>query len=139
MSHPRSEMRRSIRDALVASVGMAGVRVFKSWSHSVGREDVPAVGVFTPREITRGGTGDSVDRTTTIVVLYRAEGGDDLDDDLDDISAVIEPIVLDALADFQLFALDETDIEINGEGEKRQGRLTLTFSAERYTPEGTPS
>lgn len=134
--HPRAAMRAAVRSALGSSPALAGVTVYKSWSHSVGSFDVPAVGAFTPMERTRGATGNQVDRTTTLSVQYRAEGGDDLDDHLDDISAVIEPLVLDVLAEFQLFGLDTTEIEISGDGDVRVGMLILTFSAERYTAEG---
>lgn len=138
MPHPRSLMRAAVRAALEASPDLVGVRVYRSWAHAVGRDDVPALGVFTPRERAQGSTGNQVDRATDIVVMYRAEGGNDLDDHLDDISAVIEPLVLGALAEFQLFGLDTTDIDINGDGEKLTGSLTLTFSAVRYTAEGQP-
>lgn len=138
MPHPRAALRTAVRDALTGSADLAGVKVYRSWAHALGREDAPALGVFTPRERTQGATGREVDRTTDIVVMYRAEGGDDLDDHLDDISAVLEPLVLGVLAGFQLYGLDTTDIEINGDGEKLTGNLTLTFSAVRYTAEGQP-
>ena len=138
MPHPRSTLRASVRAALETSPDLIGVRVYRSWAHAVGRDDVPALGVFTPRERAPGATGNQVDRATDIVVMYRAEGGNDLDDHLDDISAVIEPLVLGVLAGFQLYGLDTTEIDINGDGEKLTGSLTLTFSAVRYTAEGQP-
>lgn len=139
MTHPRSVMRANIRAALDASAALAGVKVYRSWAHAMGRDDVPAIGVFTPRERSQLATGSQVDRTTDIAVMYRTEGGDDLDDHLDAISAVIEPLVLGVLANgHDLYGLDTTDIEINGTGEALTGNLTLTFSAVRYAPEGQP-
>lgn len=136
MSHPRSKMRADVRAALAVSADLVGVTVYKSWAHSIGKETVPAIGVATPSERVRGSTGNSVDRDTALVVQYAQAGGDDLDDTLDDVSAVIEPLVLEALSGFALYELSNTDITIDGEGERLIGRLTLTFSATRYTPEG---
>lgn len=136
MSHPRSDMRATVRAALEGGAGLEAVRVYRSWAHSIGKADAPAIGVATPSERVRGSTGNSVDRDTTLIVQYVQTGADDLDDHLDDVSALIEPLVLGALADYELFELTSTDIDISGEGEALTGRLTLTFSATRYTPEG---
>lgn len=136
MSHPRSDMRSRVRAALAASSDLPGVTIYRSWAHSIGRTQTPAIGVATPGERVRGSTGNSVDRDTALVVQYAATGGEDLDDHLDDISAVIEPLVLGALAGSDLFEITATDIEISGEGEVLTGRLSLTFSATRYTREG---
>lgn len=129
-------MRAAVRAALEDSADLSGVTVYRSWSNSIGRDELPAIGVATPRETARGATGNSVDRETTLNVQYVQSGGDDLDDHLDEISAVIEPLVLSTLAGFELFDLNSTDIEISGEGETLTGRLTLTFSATRFTQEG---
>lgn len=136
MSHPRSALRAAVRAALSASDDLPGVTVYRSWSNSLGRADVPAIGVATPGERVRGSTGAQVDRDTALIVQYVQQGGDELDDHLDDVSAVIEPLVLGALSMSDLFEITSTDIEISGEGEVLTGRLTLTFSATRYTPEG---
>lgn len=138
MRHPRSQIRATVRDALRAAPGLDGVTVYTSWRHALDVGGLPGVGVFTPRERSKAGTGNSTDRTTDIVVIYRATGGDDLEDHLDDISAIIEPIVLGELSGFALYELSLTEIDINGEGEALTGNLTLTFSAERYTAEGAP-
>tara|TARA_R110002020_G_scaffold474099_2_gene704503 strand:- start:6446 stop:6871 length:426 start_codon:yes stop_codon:yes gene_type:complete len=136
VSHPRSDMRAQVRAALEASPDLAGVKVYRSWAQSLGQTNLPAIGVATPSERTRGATGNSVDRDTALIVQYVQTGDDELDDHLDDISAVIEPLVLEALSGFELFEITSTDIEISGEGETLTGRLTLTFSATRFTPEG---
>jgi hypothetical protein len=129
-------MRAAVRLALESAAGLAGVRVYRSWAHSLGKSDAPAIGVATPRETVRGATGGSVDRDTALIVQYVQTGGDELDDHLDDVSAVIEPLVLGVLSGFDLFEITSTDIDISGEGETLTGRLTLTFSATRFTQEG---
>jgi hypothetical protein len=136
VSHPRSEMRGAVRVALAALPGLTGVTIYRSWAQSIGGADLPAIGVATPRETVRGATGNTVDRQTDLVVQYIQAGGEDLDDHLDDISALIEPVVLEALADFELFEMTSTDVDISGDGERLVGRLSLTFTATRYTPEG---
>jgi hypothetical protein len=129
-------MRAQVRAALEASPDLAGVKVYRSWAQSLGKANVPAIGVATPRETVRGATGSSVDRDTALIVQYVQTGDDELDDHLDVVSAVIESVVLGVLSGFELFEITSTDIDISGEGETLTGRLTLTFSATRYTPEG---
>jgi len=136
VSHPRTEMRAAVRAALEASDQLVGVTVYKSWSNALARSSLPSIGVATPGERVRASTGNSVDRETTLIVQYVAAGGDELDDHLDDVSALIEPLVLGTLSDFELFEISSADIEISGDGETLTGRLTLTFSATRFTPEG---
>ena len=139
MSHPRSIARAAVRAALEGSGDLTGVTVFRSWQQAMSSDALPAIGVITPRETSDGLTGDEMSRTMTLVVAYRDEGGDDLEDSLDDVSAVIEPLVLNVLSGSELYGLDSTDIEISGEGERPTGLLTLTFSATRYAPEGLPA
>ncbi|UWQ59964.1 hypothetical protein K3722_07490 [Leisingera caerulea] len=133
-------MRRDVRAAIEGGAGFAGITVLVSWAQSVDAETLPVLGVFTPRERSRKASSTDVLRDTDVAVQLRRAGGDELEDLLDDDSALIEALVLPVLAahgagDHQL---ELTDIEISGEGARRIGKLNMTFRAARFTSEGSP-
>jgi hypothetical protein len=136
--HPRSIIRRDVRAALVADVYFTGWTVLKSWGQSIDTDTLPAVGVFTPREQVRRGAVNQVTRDTDVAIQARRQGGDDLEDALDDDSEKIETLVLGVLGALAVseYELTSTDIDINHDGAQRVGRLNMIFRATRYTPEG---
>ncbi|UWQ77609.1 hypothetical protein K3725_09765 [Leisingera sp. S132] len=139
--HPRSVLRKALRDAVSAAPEFSGVTVLKAWVNNVDPKALPAFGVFTPRELSRKSDATQVLRATDVVVQYRCEGIEDLEDNLDDVSALIEALVLPVLADHGEgdHQLESTDIDMSGEGSRRIGKLNMTFRAVRFTPEGLPA
>ncbi|MVO14811.1 hypothetical protein [Parasedimentitalea huanghaiensis] len=139
--HPRSKLRKDVRDAVVAEPGFSGLTVLAAWASSIDPETLPALGVFTPREVSRKADATSVLRATDVAVQYRCQGGDDLEDSLDNISVQIEALVLPVLAEIGAgdHQLETTDIDISGDGARRVGKLNMIFRVARFTPEGLPA
>lgn len=139
--HPRGILRRDVRAAIEADAGFAEAKVLVSWAQKVDADSLPVLGVFTPRERSRKIASTDVLREADVAVQLRRAGGDELEDQLDDDSALLEALVLPVLAahgagDHQL---ELTDIDISGEGARRIGKLNMTFRASRFTREGVPN
>lgn len=136
----RKALRASLRAALEGAYPDARFR--PAMSQAGGGKELPEMTVRISREDTREIDGTHVARHPYVTVFYRTSGGDDLEDDLDDLAAAIEPLVmavLAALPGVQLWGLSTTEFDYEGGAEKRVGSLTMTFEAEFYTPEGTPN
>ncbi|MBS8228408.1 hypothetical protein [Vannielia litorea] len=136
----RKALRVALRAALEAEFPAATYR--PAMAQAGGGKELPEMTVRIAREDTREIDGTHVARHPYVTVFYRMSGGDDLEDDLDDIAAAIEPLVmpiLEATPGVQLWGLGTTEFNIEGGAEKRVGSLTMTFEAEFYTPEGTPN
>ncbi|WP_243612931.1 hypothetical protein [Shimia aestuarii] len=142
MTHFRGRLRAAIRSALEAeSASFGGLTVLKSWGQDVDDKALPAAGVFTPSEPSRLSSTDDLYRETVLVIQLKREGGDDLEDLLDDDSDRIDGIVIGVLAEFpgeiiDSFHLANTTLEIEGAGAKRIGKLMMDFRVFRMTKEG---
>jgi len=135
--HIRGRIRKAIREAIAADGQFSGWLVLKSWGENVSDDDLPAAGVFTPRETSTLSTGSEADRITHVVVQARCRGNDDLEDKMDDASADLEALVLPLLAAIgETYELATTDIDIVGEGAARIGKLEMVFRVTRFTDEG---
>lgn len=139
MTHKRQDYRDAARAALTGAPEMAAYTSFPAWVQNVDIKALPAFTVLTPFERTSRSTARDVNRASDVVVIAKLLGGDDLEDLMDDLSAVIEREVLPALDDLCEYAvLAETDMKIDGAGEKRVATLTMRFEAVRYTAAGQP-
>ena len=134
--HIRGRMRQGLRQAVSASADFGGWTVLKSWGQNLSDEDLPALGVFTPRETTSRFDGDGVERTTTVIVQARLKGNDELEDALDETSDWITALALPVLdGEGEDADLLSADFDISGEGSSRIGKIELMFRVTRYVEE----
>jgi len=136
--HARAALRQSVRDAVLAHDRFADFSLLRRWSANIDAQTLPAVLVATPEEQPRRVAVGQVNRLTDLRVSLRRLGGDDMDDVLDEDSAVLETIVLPLLEQVAPGEFDLTLIEtkVNEEANKSLGMLDMTFSLVRRTAEG---
>jgi hypothetical protein len=136
VTHYRSAIRAGLRAALAADPTYGAVRQISAWSQNVDAASLPIIGVVTPKEIKDLDGLKTSERETTLLVVLKRIGGEDLEDQLDDDSAAIEIVALTALSGMDLGAeLMATDLTLDGSGERRVGTLTMTFRLRQWLPE----
>lgn len=139
-------IRQTIREAAearLAGLPTTGPRVFKH-HYALGPGDHPALRVTTMDE-TSERLGDAecgvTLRTVELLVEAWATGGDELEDALDTIAAEVEEAIdaddtLGGLATDTILQL--TEKAVDPKGDRRGGRLTLTFAVRVTTAIGYP-
>lgn len=138
--HPRKRLRDDLRAALAAHPDFFGWTQFKAWAHRPDDSQLPAWGVFTPREQVAQSTGSYVTKSVDLVVALRLSGGADIEDDMDSISATVEDLVIGYLQAeaYPEFGLISSDLPISRPGDARLGDIDMLFQVVRYTAEGQP-
>lgn len=138
MPHYRSEYRQLARVALAAHPRFAGVDVRAVWPGSVSDEDLPVLGVLTPQEPSARDTQSSSTKRTLMQVALRRIGGDEIEDQLDEDSAVIEAVILATLRSGKIrCALEDTSVTSNGGGSANVGTLVMSFRIQSWRSEPT--
>lgn len=138
MSHFRSDLRADLRAALEASARFAGFETLRAIPSNVDPGNFPYFVVRTPVARHQFAARDTVARETEIMISIRRRGGDDLEDDLDlDADAVEAAVfpVLEASSSQINYSLSRAEFDIVVAGDKREGRLNMVFSVQRYTDE----
>lgn len=124
----RTAIRSALKAALLADPRFSGWAPLRGWSQAIEAANLPALGVFTPRE-TKSREGVRTYRTgTEVSVLVKRAGGATLEDDLDADADAIEAmalVILDGIAED--VELSQTETDIPGAGEARVGTMMLTF------------
>tara|TARA_R100000789_G_scaffold100343_1_gene109910 strand:- start:2930 stop:3349 length:420 start_codon:yes stop_codon:yes gene_type:complete len=131
--HYRSTYRGVVRMALAAEPAFASFTVLSAWAQNIDEKTLPVLAVATPTEAKDlPALGESA-RDTQLVVVAKIKGADELEDDLDDLSDLIERAVITALdTDARQCELRNTSVQIDGGGESRVGTLTMTFSVQAW-------
>ncbi|WP_111559462.1 hypothetical protein [Paracoccus sediminilitoris] len=138
MAHYRSLFRATARAALAAHPHFAGVRILKVWPGSVDAASLPVIGVLTPQEPSGRDSQRSVTRRTLLQIALRRIGGDEIEDVLDEDSAMIEAIINDALRSGATRAqLEETSIVSHSQSEAFVGTLVMSFRLQTWQPDAT--
>lgn len=139
MSHVRHQIRDHVATLLSATTELSG-RVFASRVHPV--DNFPGALVYTLEETSEIVAAPFVlQRELSLEIVAYVKVSDTVDDDLDDLAAVIEAALA---ADPKLGGLAKTSfvnasaIELTGDGEKDVGTLTLTFVVVYMTAAATP-
>jgi len=134
VTHPRAAFRTAVRAALVADPRFAGFTLLSAWSQNIDAEALPVMAVATPRE-DKSLTGHTeAQRVTSLAVVIKRMGDDDIEDDLDDDSDAAEIAVLAALdGEHQQAVLQSTETRLDGSGDRRVGTLTMTFQVTTWT------
>ncbi|MFL2777742.1 MAG: hypothetical protein ACJZ88_00110 [Paracoccus marcusii] len=128
MPHYRSKYRRLARAALAAHPHFTGVDVRAVWPGSVSDEDLPVMGVLTPQELSKRDTQKTSVKRTLMQVALRRIGGDEIEDQLDDDSAVVEAVIVAALRSCSTSCvLEDTSTVSNGGGRANVGTLVMSF------------
>ncbi|MCL4069004.1 hypothetical protein M3484_20820 [Pseudomonas sp. GX19020] len=128
MTHYRSRYRAVIQAALTASPRFADFTVRSAWAQNISAEDLPVFGIATPVESKNRDSLDTSERETTVHIVFKRLGLDDIEDILDEDSAAAETAILDALQASGIQGdLAQTEIRLDGAGEQRAGSLTMTF------------
>jgi hypothetical protein len=129
MPHYRSSYRTVVRTALEAQPDFAEYQSLSAWSQTIDSSELPFFAVATPTERKERDTHTSSARETMLFVVFKKRGGDDLEDELDDLSIVAEQAVLLALEDPERECiLTETNIELDGSAGTRVGTLSMKFT-----------
>ncbi|SOC13753.1 hypothetical protein SAMN05877809_1079 [Rhodobacter sp. JA431] len=125
----RKEIRAAAKAALAAAPGLADATQISAWVQSVDAESLPAYGVATPIE-RQDRIGHDLDQCDpTLVVVLKLLGGAEIEDVLDDHGDLIAPLVIAAVAaENRSCLLAQTETRAEGDGGKRVGTLTLTFT-----------
>lgn len=135
MSHYRSEYRATARSALAAHPRFADVTIFRVWPDSVDDATLPVLGVLTPQEPCEADTQKTTTRRTLMQVALRRRGGEEIEDMLDEDSALIEAIIIAALRSPDLrCVLEETSIVTNSQGFAFVGTLVMGFRLQSWRP-----
>ncbi len=134
----RKEVRDQIKASLLHCVTFAGENVFTSRSRKLDSHEMPAILIYTPSERVGVFNASPLEykRVCTVKIEIAAEGGDDIEDQLDDWAKLIEQAMVfhDTLNDtVDEIILLSVDSEISSEGEKIIGGLALTYEATYYT------
>lgn len=136
MPHYRSEYRRLAREALAAHPRFTGGDVRHVWPGNVSDEDLPILGVLTPQEPSARDTHTSSTKRTLMQVALRRIGGDAIEDQLDEDSAVIEAVILAAMRSGEIrCVLEDTSVTSNGGGRANVGTLVMSFRIQSWRAE----
>lgn len=140
-------IRQKIRDAAItrlSGLNTTGARVFRHF-YTLTENDYPGLRLTTWDE-TSGRIGDlecgQLLRSTQLIVEAWATGGDEIEDTLDLIAEEIE-IAIDADDTLGVNATDailqSTEKSVDVGGDRRVGRLSMTFIVRTATPVGDPT
>lgn len=136
MAHYRSEYRAAARAALAAHPRFRGFTVMKVWPGSVDDATLPVIGVLTPQEPTERDSQKSTTRRTLLQIALRRLGDDDVEDTLDEDSAVIEAVIIAALRSSELRCqLEDTSIVSHSGSRTFVGTLVMSFRLQSWRPE----
>jgi len=127
--HYRAEYRALARAALLADPTFEDYTLLSAWVRDIDPSTLPVLHVATPRETKEQDTHTSSTRVTTLMVIAKIKGGDAIEDKLDELSTVVETVIGTALDSAERACLlGDTEVTVDGGGEKRVGTLIMRFS-----------
>jgi hypothetical protein len=139
-------VRRHVRDAAYAALATAlpAFTALKANQRAKDATVLPAFKVFTRREAVQPVmvAGNGIDRQIDLRVVLSLLGTDDLDDLLDQNSALAEAAIM---SDAPLAAIARSvdyigaEISDDASGAKRLGHIEIAFDVVVMTPEGDPT
>ena len=127
--HYRKALRAAVRAAIEAHADLSEFTFKSAWSQNMDRSEYPVIGVATPQETKDVIAQNVSERTTRLQVAAKIEGGDTLEDELDDLSELLERLVITTLQTDQIEVdLRDTEMPIDGSAGDREGLLLMTFA-----------
>lgn len=137
MTHVRTTLRTDLRVALADAI--PEITWDRRWWMKGSDQQLPRGGVAINRSSDQRTDQDSVERAVQILVIVKILGGDDIDDELDALSARAERAVLSHLDGVAaLYSLRETALSVDDKGERPKGELVMEFTAALWTEFGEP-
>lgn len=140
MAHYRTEYREKARAALAAHPRFQDFTVMKVWPGSVDDTTLPVIGVLTPQEPSERDSQRSTTRRTLLQIALRRLGDEDVEDTLDEDSAIIEALILAGLRSREIRCqLEETTIVSHSGSRTFVGTLVMSFRLQSWRPDPSPS
>ncbi len=137
MSTKRKQIRQYLAQVLKGKTA-AGDNVFDSRARKLFESEMPAILVYTSDEKISvfNASPRELQRVLSVKIEVAAQGGDELDDTLDDIAEQIESVMREeqTLNDYASdVVLTQAQTEISAEGEQSSGGCVLTYDVTYYT------
>lgn len=132
MSHARQQIREQF-ETLLTGLTTTTTNVTASRVYTVSDSNLPHLSIYSVNESLdedKGVLGDKEFRLLSVVVEARVKRNSNLDDQLDTIAVEVEKAIFadDTLGNLVKGTdLESTEIELDGEGEKKTGLMTMTF------------
>ncbi|WP_339112283.1 hypothetical protein [Thioclava sp. GXIMD2076] len=131
----RTQFRKLAHEALASAPDLAGVTLVSAWAGNFSANDLPVMGVATPRERGRPGTLASFEREVLLQVVIKRLGADDLEDQLDRDAEAIKAAVMGAFGGQRVtLTPEEVTTTLNGEGEAVIGTAVVSFTLHYLKP-----
>lgn len=132
----RMSVRAAARTALLATPEFADATLISAWAQSVDAGALPALAVATPTERVTPESHNRHQRELVLAVVLKRMGDDDIEDALDVDADAIETVILAAVFGPEMdCALTQTETRVDGDGARRVGTLTMTFTVTYWTDE----
>lgn len=133
LQHYRSTYRSEALAALTGNPRFADFTPLKVWSGAIDDRTLPVIGVLTPQERSEQQSKASLTRRTLLQVVVRRLGSEDVEDDLDDDSELIEAIIsAHFLQIHQACFLEDLSIVTNTDGRSNVATLVMSFRLTRF-------
>lgn len=128
----RKIIRQQAKASILHCANFAGNNVFTSRSRKLDSHELPAILIYTPDEKVSVFNSSPLEyrRTCTLKIEIAAEGGDDIEDTLDDYAKLVEGALglHDTLNDsVDYVILLSVESEVTADGEKIAGGIALTY------------
>lgn len=107
-----------------------------AWARNIDDKALPVYAVATPNETNQIDGLESSERGTTVMTVIKIKGGDEIEDTLDELSSVVEKMVVPVLAiGGRPCLLTDTETAVDGGGDRRIGTLTMKFAVTTWLAE----
>lgn len=131
----RSDYRTAARAALAAVPRFADMTILSAWAGTIDPETLPVMGIVTASDQMRPSSSGQFEHETLLQVIIKRQGGDDLEDTLDDDDAAIIQAVMGAIMTRATPCWPTSMTQnLNGDGRQRIGTLVRDFRITSWRP-----
>lgn len=131
MPQTKKELRDNARAAIAQAAPFEEFTDLKGFPKSIDSQSLPCFGVGTPRERREVDGLDSQDAKTDLVVVIKCDGGEDLEDVLDEHAEQLEALLIPALGGPREIEVTEISTSVDAAGDRRVGTMVMTMLAYR--------
>lgn len=137
MTTNRKIIRGEVKKAILHCVNFAGSNVFTSRARKLDSHEMPAILIYTPDEKVSiyNASPREYRRVCTLKIDIAAEGGDEVEDAIDDYAKLVEQAIIDhdtLGGTVDDIALTSVESECLADGEKTVGGISLSFEVTYY-------
>lgn len=134
MANHRTALRGAAETALRKHSRIRRMTFIRAWASGVDEPTLPVVTVATPREQSGRGAKDTLQRSVTLSVIVKRAGNETIEAELDLDAEAIEVAVFPAIVPLCVdVELDQTEIRMEGTGERRIGLVEVRFACLFFT------